>query len=78
MQGIQCRHKVSRISGKSGNGLAHNAVDFAILTVAHQPAESSSLFLGSAGDTVIGVHADCIPFRIALNQLIKILFLRFV
>ena len=44
----------------------------------HQSAESGSLFLGSAGDAVIGVHTDCIPCRIIFNQLVKVFFLRFI
>ena len=67
-----------RISGKSGNGLDQNAVDFSFAAILHHALEIFALFNRRAGDALIGVNIDHFPIRIAGDEFGIVLILHAV
>ena len=60
--------QVDRVSGKAGNGLRKDDVYLSGLAVVEHPLEFFSLGCLCAGDAVICVDPNILPFGICLNQ----------
>ena len=68
VQDIQRSHEVAGIAGKSGNGFAHDAVDFPLLAMAQKPLIAGAPLLVRAGNAVIRIDAGARPVGILLKQ----------
>ena len=69
------RKAILCISGKSGNGLDQNPVDFSFAAILHHALKIFALFNRRAGDALIGVNINYFPVWVIGNKLGIILIL---
>ena len=78
VEDVQRSHEVAGIAGESGNGFAHDAVDFPLLAMAQEPPIAGAPLLVRAGNAVVGIDTGARPVGILLKQRGEILVLSLV
>ena len=78
MQDIERCHKIAGIPGKTGDGFAHDAVDFPFPAMPQEPLVSSPVLFICTGDPIIRIDACTDPFWVPGQKLRKISILGFV
>ena len=70
--------RIDRISGKSGNGLCDDVVDFPIQRIPHHLVEFGAVIAVGAGGRFICIHTGKCPALFFIDQLRVIAFLPFI
>ena len=68
--------KVNRVSGKTGNGLCENDIDFTRFAIVEHMLELIAFGCSGTADAIIRINTDILPIGVLLNKLAVIADLR--